>query len=791
MRGRVAAPVALALLFACSSHESRGKPVLAQPPAAMPPPIRVTLASYGRARVAVVAPPRLFAAVAPRDKSLPPLPRAKADEIRQGIKRLKASVEDLVHYLSQISGADVPLVTDPLQLPVGLIPIYIAEQALPGFGPVTLHAPGAQGFRVAVTPTKVGLFGESDLAASYAIYELLDRLGCRWFMPGALGEEIPAPSELGLPAADDALAPATLYRGLWYANEDFQRRNRLGGLKLAAGHNLENLITAEERALHPEWRAIVAGTPHATRLRWSEPEVATAIAQHLAEQLEKSGESTASLSPGDGGGFDETADRALDANDWDPTVNAVSLTDRLLVLANRVAKQLRPRYPDVMLGLLAYSSYTRPPVRERVEPNVVPVIAPITYCRQHPWSDNACPGAQEARRLVEGWGARADKLAYRGYAFNLSEPAAPNPMQRKWSYELPFLLAHNVRFFQPETLPNFETSLPALWLGVRLSWSLQQSPDVVLNELYDRFYGHAAREVRAYVDAIDGAWTNTNEFSGGGLGYSQRFPIPMLAQARRLLDRAEATCQTDVERARVELLDASLTQLELYMRSDRALREGRLDDVLSPYLAWQARASALAEQYAPNSAFGKTRWAGPPGVYGYYAKRFLEATYREADRIAREGILLTPSPLCSMRYRVAKDLDLPQHYAVPELGGAAAETNVCTQTWSTIGQYDYFGAMWYDTVFEAKAAPSKSSSLWLSKVDGEVQVWLNDRPLRTRWTQPDAAISTETHLAPLTFDASNALLAGKNRLTVLVRRTRLAELGASGLLGPVYVYADR
>jgi len=29
----------------------------------------------------------------------------------------------------------------------------------------------------------VGLWGESDLSSSYAIYTLLHNLGCRWFMP--------------------------------------------------------------------------------------------------------------------------------------------------------------------------------------------------------------------------------------------------------------------------------------------------------------------------------------------------------------------------------------------------------------------------------------------------------------------------------------------------------------------------------------------------------------------------------------------------------------------------------
>ena len=42
----------------------------------------------------------------------------------------------------------------------------------------------------------VGLYGESMLADSYAVYTFLDQLGCRWFMPGELGEIIPQKTKL-------------------------------------------------------------------------------------------------------------------------------------------------------------------------------------------------------------------------------------------------------------------------------------------------------------------------------------------------------------------------------------------------------------------------------------------------------------------------------------------------------------------------------------------------------------------------------------------------------------------
>ena len=59
------------------------------------------------------------------------------------------------------------------------------------------------------------------------------------------------------------------------------------------------------------------------------------------------------------------------------------------------------------------------------------------------------------------------------------------------------------------------------------------------------------------------------------------------------------------------------------MAMEHALDEGRLVGLAAQYEAWQTKAGALAEQYAPNSAFGKTGWGGPTGAYGAYVKRFL------------------------------------------------------------------------------------------------------------------------------------------------------------------------
>ncbi|HEY0074546.1 MAG TPA: hypothetical protein VGB77_10615, partial [Abditibacteriaceae bacterium] len=119
------------------------------------------------------------------------------------------------------------------------LPIPIGDVAVQAFGPPAQKSPYQQGWRLVVSHKGIGLIGESDEAASYAVYELLDRLGCRWYMPGAMGEVIPSRKNISLMEMDISAVPATITRNIWYRDEAFARRNRLGGFQLQTGHALE------------------------------------------------------------------------------------------------------------------------------------------------------------------------------------------------------------------------------------------------------------------------------------------------------------------------------------------------------------------------------------------------------------------------------------------------------------------------------------------------------------------------------------------------------------------------
>jgi len=316
-------------------------------------------------------------------------------------RRLRESVRDLVGVVERMSGAKLPIEVGAPKAGDGRIAILVGELAAARFGPPAKTAEYQQGLRIVVGNNAVGLIGESDLATSYATYTLLDQLGCRWFLPSTMGEVLPISKTITLKEQDVSTAPYTIYRGLWYCDNDFARRNRMGGMAVSAGHFLEHAVPKELRAQHPEIKAIIGGKPHEHWIKWTHPLVAETLTNKLLDILAKEPETkTLSLSPDDGATWDESDDAKFDAGDYDPSLQTVAKADRLMVLCNRIAAAISPKYPDVKFGVLAYVDYTRPPVREKPHPAIVPQIAPITFSRAHPLNDPGEPNNKSLQHLV-------------------------------------------------------------------------------------------------------------------------------------------------------------------------------------------------------------------------------------------------------------------------------------------------------------------------------------------------------------------------------------------------------
>ena len=753
----------------------------------------VTIVRKGQARAAIFAPARVMAESTEKLKKGAVWRTLEPEANR---RRLKESVTDLAAVLERMSGAKIDIVVGKPAANDRRLPILIGELAAERFGKPEKSFPYQQGLRIVVSRRAIGLSGESDLAASYAIYTLLDQLGCRWYMPSAMGEALPKQATIALPVQDISTGPSTIYRGIWYCDDDYARRNRMGGMCLAAGHALERTVPKELRESHPEIRAIVRGKPHPSRVKWTHPLVAQALADAALAALDKDPNlKSISLSPSDGMGWDESDDAKYDAGDFDPAVQTISKTDRLMVVASRVAAKVTAKHAEVKFGILAYADYTRPPMREKVHPNVVPEIAPITFSRAQPMTDTGEPNNETLRYLVDGWGKAAAETSYYFYGFYLAEVSSPNPMITKWGIDIPYIYKHgNCRYWQPETMANFETSMHALYMGVRMAWDTTQDPKAIIDELHQKFYGAAAKEMAEYWHFIDDVWVNTPEYAGCGFGHLRRWTAPRLAQARQIIDRAAAACQTNNEKARVRLASLSLEQFEAFMKLRRDLAGGRFKGLAAEAGRYRQRVMELGAAYQPQFAFTRMGWTRERTVSVRYFDAFFKKTYEDATRIATDYQVLTQPPLNQWRYRQDKEKEgEAAGWTKPAYDDSAWKTtNACIDTWSALGFHNYMGSMWYRSTVELPPTPAgKKTFLWIGATDGRVKLFVNGRHVSYVDAEGKKADSFSGYCKPASFDITTAISGtGKTQISLFCTREFINELGTGGLIAPVVVYRE-
>lgn len=743
------------------------------------------LSEKGTSRAEIVVDPAIMADDL-KISAQTPFEERQAEQQRQ---RLRESVRDLSLYLEKISGGKFPIVADPSGNAV--VPVLIGTRGVAVFGAAPVGDRAGQGWRVVVDSQRgVGLIGQTPLGTSYAVYELLHRLGCRWYMPSDLGEHIPPQQTIRLTECNDSGVPSTLYRGIWYGDEDFKRRIRQGGLLIHAGHALEGYVSKEQREAHPEWRAVIDEKPHAALLTWTRPEVRTAISESIIARLEKRYDTSVSLSPYDGAKWDESYDTRHDAGDFDPGLQTVSKTDRLLVLCNEIAERVTKKYPDMLFGMLAYVDYTRPPVREKVHPAIVPQIAPITYNRAHPMTFADHPDGGTLKELVEGWAGKCEMMSHYWYGYNLAEITAPNPFITKWGTDIPLLMKNNCRFWQPETLPNFETTLIGLNLGMRLAWDSSQKPEDIVSEIMRNFYGAAAEPMSAYWHHIDRAWIEGREYSGSGFGYLRIFTPEKLQRARQLMDEATAACRTPTEKARVLMASESLARFELLMQLRRDLAEGRLAELHSGAERWRTMSEELREKYKPQYAFNSH---GGHFALSYF-NAFFGKAFDEGSRIAAENKLLTAeNPLREWSYlKDPEQVGVEQKWFRPEHDSSSWKTtDTGTETWSTLGHHHDMGVMWYRRMVAVPEIPQgRNLLLWIPSTDGAVRVYVNGRHVPWQDTKTGESVEEFTgYCQPASFDITRYVKPGEpSQITLRCDRKFLNELGTGGLLAPPMLY---
>ena len=129
----------------------------------------------------------------------------------------KFAAHELQKYVDRISGVTLPMkIGDGLDREHG---IYIGTELARRFGiNIGDNYPGLDGFVIKTVGGNIILAGGEERGTLYAVYELLEEIGCRWYAPnfafygGAGGEVVPKLQSIYLPELDKVERPSFEYR---------------------------------------------------------------------------------------------------------------------------------------------------------------------------------------------------------------------------------------------------------------------------------------------------------------------------------------------------------------------------------------------------------------------------------------------------------------------------------------------------------------------------------------------------------------------------------------------------
>jgi hypothetical protein len=308
------------------------------------------------------------------------------------------AARELQRYVKEMSGAELPIVTASSKRPaVALVSLKRDIQ-------LTDDLREADRYRLNVDARILRIEGANPRAVLFGVYDILERLGCGWCVPG--DDVVPKRDTLELTPLHVDTRPAFQYRMMldfpmlrvaqtiaiadWLAKNRmnwvrecpnahgeptawYERRDRVipelkkRGLRLiVGGHTMHTWVPETHFASHPEWFAYDGGARKPPTLCVSNPEMAAELIRNMQRFLDRCPEvDVIDLWHTDSEVFCHCATCvrgvATEGAKEKPPADAVqsAYVISYIEFVNRVAGSIAKSHPTVMIGPLIYSQTDR------------------------------------------------------------------------------------------------------------------------------------------------------------------------------------------------------------------------------------------------------------------------------------------------------------------------------------------------------------------------------------------------------------------------------------------------
>jgi hypothetical protein len=494
----------------------------------------------------------------------------------------------------------------------------------------------------------------------FGVYDLLEeQMKVRWLWPGKLGEVIPHQTNLAFAPADATVRPLLWFKQWRSGKSEGERiwlkRQRFGrSVQPSYGHSFGNYWPRFGET-HPEFfNMLPDGTrrldpntdndPQYVHMCVSEP----ALWNQMISDWKSRG-SPVFLNVCENDGWAGCAcDRCLswDAPDPDNPVpfdqrrqamldvfegrkgnrglwmlQMGSLSDRYARFWRTIAEEAAKSRPDVKVVSYVYDNYRKPPLREKLNANVLCGIVPQAV---FPYGKIE---SEIFRKDWSGWAATGCELFLRPN-FTLQAPNFPVFYARTMGEDLKFARAHGMKGTDFDSLTGqYSTQGPTLYMLAKILNHPDASVDSVVNEFCGAF-GPASASIKEYFALWESIYPDyptpdftkvsraKSKYGGGTYGpfyvvAPDIFTPAVMARASAILDKARNQATGDVTAsARIEWLAKGLKQAELLLAAERAY-ERFVDS--GDKTEFTAARQALNDFREQNAEYDRINFAGLSG----------------------------------------------------------------------------------------------------------------------------------------------------------------------------------
>ena len=358
------------------------------------------------------------------------------------ISEVTASTE-LQKYLKQISGVEIPIVTDAT--PAVEKEIVVGKTNREADGEFNRDELGDDGLVIKSNGQKLFLVGGEQRGTLYAVYEFLESyLGCRFYTKSV--EKIPELTTISLEKIEEnKQIPTVMFRELgWrdWDNASFCVKRKinstwsttltedLGGEEnWTGGHSMSWLVSVDQYyAEHPEYFAMQENGERASSGRGgpqvclSNPEVINILIENVRNWIKSTpGVRIFHIGQNDNDDFCRCDECVKIYNE-----EGGALSGTMIRAVNAVAEALADEFPDIIFQTYAYGHTRSAPITKTAD-NVMIMLCNIERCVSHR-VDADCAGMSKVTFIdgsnksfkedLEDWKEVADKIYIYEYNMN-------------------------------------------------------------------------------------------------------------------------------------------------------------------------------------------------------------------------------------------------------------------------------------------------------------------------------------------------------------------------------------